>query len=122
MDKEKEALGLEALKRLINIIKPEIVRLNEAIEKMDTNISGETLPNVTEDDNDKIIMVVDGKWTAVGLPKYDGTYEVTPMADNTITLNTAQTYMTSDVTVKKIPYFETTNDMGGNTVYIGEEV
>lgn len=53
--------------------------------------------------------------------KYTGEYEVTPKADSAVVLETAARLMTKDVTVKKIPYFETANE-SGNTVYIGSEV
>lgn len=84
--------------------------------------SGTNLPAVTEADNGKVMTVVDGKWEAAELPKYAGAYEVTPSAHEEMTLNTAATYMDADVKVKKIPYYETTNEKGGDTVYIGSEV
>lgn len=83
---------------------------------------GTNLPAVTEADNGKVMTVVDGKWEAAELPKYAGAYEVTPSAHEETTLNTAATYMDADVKVKKIPYYETTNEKGGDTVYIGSEV
>ena len=52
---------------------------------------------------------------------YDGDYEVTPK----ITLQTLETknkIMTDDVVIKGIPYFETSNESGGNTIYIGDEI
>lgn len=52
---------------------------------------------------------------------YVGEYTVTP-AVHAQTLHTAQKYMTSDLTVKEIPYFETSNASHGETVYIGSEV
>lgn len=52
---------------------------------------------------------------------YVGEYTITPSIHSQ-TLPTAQKYMTSDVTVKEIPYFETSNDYNGETVYIGSEV
>lgn len=82
---------------------------------------GGDLPPVTSDDNGKVLTVQGGAWVAAELPKYDGTYEVTPLAGEQTTLLTAQKYMDSDVTVKQIPYYETSNQ-SGNTVYIGTEV
>ena len=52
---------------------------------------------------------------------YDGAYEVTPMADVEQVLATAQKLMADDVTVHKVPYYETSNDHG-MTVYIAEGV
>lgn len=51
-------------------------------------------------------------------PKYEGDYEVTPSMKNNITLETAKKLMTDNVTVKKIPRFDVSNEAGGTTVYI----
>ena len=52
---------------------------------------------------------------------YIGNYEVTPKAEEQV-LNTKDKIMVDDVTVKKVPYYETENDEGGLTVYIASEV
>ena len=52
---------------------------------------------------------------------YNGDYTVTPSVEEQ-TLKTANKKMLEDVTVKKIPFYETSNLSGGNTVYIGSEV
>ena len=52
---------------------------------------------------------------------YMGEYKITPKVDAQ-TIPTAQKYMTDNVHVKAIPYFETSNNMDGYTVYIGSEV
>lgn len=51
---------------------------------------------------------------------YNGEYEVTPLVDKETTLPTANKIMTKDVVVKQVPYFETSNNTGGETVYIGK--
>lgn len=51
--------------------------------------------------------------------KYTGDYEVTPSLSEDITLNTAHKVMSDDVTVKKVPRYDVTNEAGGVTVYIG---
>ena len=51
-------------------------------------------------------------------PKYEGEYEVTPSMKNDITLETAKKLMTDNVTVKKIPRYDVSNEAGGTTVYI----
>lgn len=51
---------------------------------------------------------------------YTGDYEVTPMTHTQI-LYTNDKLMTDDVTVKEIPYFETSNE-NGTTVYIANTV
>ena len=52
---------------------------------------------------------------------YTGSYEVTPIAWNSITLRTKDKIMEKNVLVKEVPYFETRND-AGTTVYIASEV
>ena len=64
---------------------------------------------------------------SITLPKslagdpYGGPYEVTPSAESDIVLATKKKSMLDDVTVFKIPYYETSNE-SGYTVYIGNEV
>lgn len=53
---------------------------------------------------------------------YGGPYEVTPSAHDPIILETANKTMESDVTVRKIPYYETVNLFDGKTAYIAEEI
>lgn len=52
---------------------------------------------------------------------YDGPYVVTPAIDSQV-LSTAQKRMIDNMTVKAIPYFQTSNPQMGETVYIGSEV
>ena len=51
---------------------------------------------------------------------YDGTYVVTPRPFEQV-LPTQDKLMADDVTVKQIPYFETSN-VQGTTVYIGSDI
>lgn len=53
---------------------------------------------------------------------YQGPYEVTPRAFNSVVLPTNDKTMTDDVTVFEIPYWETSNLFDGKTVYIANEV
>jgi hypothetical protein len=55
------------------------------------------------------------------VPKYTGTYEVIPQAWQDVVLETSGKKMEDDVTVRQIPYYETSNPQGGMTVYIGGE-
>lgn len=50
---------------------------------------------------------------------YQGEYEVTPLANNTVVLETKNKTMLDDVTVLKIPRFSTSNEYG-TTFYIAE--
>ena len=52
---------------------------------------------------------------------YKGTYEVTPQVQAQ-TLETKNLIMDDDLTIKKIPYYMTTNLSNGYTVYIGSEI
>ncbi len=51
---------------------------------------------------------------------YRGTYAVTPKPFNIQILNTSGLKMENNVTVEKIPYYETSNE-SGYTIYIGGE-
>lgn len=52
---------------------------------------------------------------------YQGPYDVTPSVRRQH-LETKDRLMRDDVTIREIPYFETSNDEGGNTIYIGKEL
>lgn len=52
---------------------------------------------------------------------YRGPYEVIPKAYDNQTLETKDKHMLDDVTVNKVPYYETSNRYG-DTVYIAAEV
>ena len=56
------------------------------------------------------------------VPPYTGEYTVTPLAASAVILETEGLRMTDDVTVRKIPYYETSNPGGGYTAYIASEV
>ena len=57
----------------------------------------------------------------VGYVDYSGSYDITPKVTAQV-LQTKDKHMTDDVTIKKIPYFDVSNDAGGSTVYIANEV
>lgn len=59
--------------------------------------------------------------SVVGGDYYTGDYEVTPKSDTAVILPTEGLVMRDDVTVRKIPYYETSNPTG-LTVYIASEV
>lgn len=53
---------------------------------------------------------------------YDGDYVVVPKINVDQTLETKDKVMEDDVLVLKIPYYETSNEAGGTTVYIAMEI
>lgn len=55
------------------------------------------------------------------IPKYIGEYEVTPKAYEDQILPTQDKLMTDNVTVFKVPRYDTSNLGGGLTVFIAEE-
>ena len=59
--------------------------------------------------------------SANDVPVYDGPYEAIPKVEAQ-TLPTAKKMMTDDVTVHGVPFYEVSNDQGGNTVYIAKEL
>lgn len=58
----------------------------------------------------------------VELPSYNGEIEIVPSANSDITLLTSQTYVDANIKVNKIPYAEVSNNSGGKTATIGNEV
>lgn len=59
---------------------------------------------------------------APGIEVYTGAYEVTPKAWEEQVLATDGKLMTDDVTVFRVPYYETSNLFDGKTAYIAEEI
>lgn len=53
--------------------------------------------------------------------KYTGEYEVTPRMNEETVLDTAHKVLGDNVTVKKVPRYDVSNDAGGTTVYIAIE-
>jgi hypothetical protein len=98
----------------------------EAIEEALSDISGgggsgaSDLPQVSSEDDGKVLMVSEGKWSVKELPKYDGEYSITPNTDSKITLQTGQKMVDANIVINKIPYFEVTNNSGGITATIGD--
>ena len=55
-------------------------------------------------------------------PIYNGEYNVTPLAFEETVLLTKDTKLIENIVVKEIPYYETSNPSGGNTVYIAGQI
>lgn len=81
----------------------------------------EEIPFSLETDS---ILIPLGLQTAIELHAdveyYEGSYEVIPKAFESSVLQTRDKYLTDDVTVTKVPYFEVSNE-SGKTVYIANE-
>ena len=58
---------------------------------------------------------------AVGGTPYTGDYQVTPKIYAPVTLLTKSKTMKDNVTVRKIPQYEVSNEAGGNTLIMGDE-
>ena len=56
----------------------------------------------------------------VSAPEYAGPYDITPSL-SAQTLPTAKRLLQQNITIKKIPQYEVTNDSNGYTLIIGEE-
>ncbi len=82
---------------------------------LDTNVSIDVQPHSVEDIIDVSIA------TEIKGSTYDGQYIVTPASDRNIVLETKNKRLEDNVTVLKIPYYETGNEHGF-TVYIASEV
>lgn len=67
-------------------------------------------------------MSIGASYSVVSGDTYDGDYEVTPKAWNEQVLATTGKLMTDDVTVFKVPYYETSNIFDGKTVFIAEDI
>ena len=79
------------------------------------------LPEIASSDEGKVLTAKNGEWVAADLPKYTGSYTVTPSVSES-SVHTAQKYMEDDITIKAIPYYDVSNTAGGSTVYIGKEI
>ena len=93
------------------------------LQKIDGEILGEitSLGNISSQISSTLS--VQGEISAAparsSYPYYDGVYELTPLPQLDIVLNTSNKILTKNMIVKEIPYFETTNESGGYTVIIG---
>lgn len=73
-------------------------------------------------DTAKIHLKVSGGSIQYQGETYDGPYEVTPLVASEVVLETRKKLMRDDVTVRKIPQYEVSNDAGGYTLTIGEVI
>lgn len=85
------------------------------------DIANAKLRSIFQEDGTEYVFNLDDA-ESVDNPDYTGTYDVTPHAFSEQILSTNGKVMNDDVTVHKIPYWETENLKNGCTVYIANEV
>lgn len=98
--------SLSYLKVSIQPISP----IDISIENNSIDISIENIP-IIECSSNK--MIVEDIW-----PVYGGEYQVGPNATEDQILITANTRLTDNIVINKIPYYEVSNNAGGTTVSI----
>ena len=59
--------------------------------------------------------------SVIGAELYEGAYMVHSAAHEAQELPTANKHLVKNITVEKIPYYETSNMSDGITIYIGDE-
>ena len=59
--------------------------------------------------------------SVIGVELYEGAYTVHSAAHEAQELPTANKHLVKNITVEKIPYYETSNMSDGITIYIGDE-
>lgn len=89
---------------------------------MTVSTSRQVIPMAVSASRQVIPMSLGAAYITIAGEEYTGPYEVTPKAWVDQTLETEGLLMTDDVTVFKVPYYETSNLFDGKTVYIAEEV
>ena len=61
------------------------------------------------------------EWRLNVAEHYSGSYEVTPKAHQTQTLDTSGKVLSEDLVIHEVPYYQTSNASGGVTSYIAKE-
>lgn len=82
------------------------------------NTSGNISPAIPKIDGNITYGIGNGS----NVPEYEGSYTAVPKAFETVVLPTKDKKLIKDITIKEIPYYETTNASGGNTVYIAGQI
>lgn len=81
-----------------------------------------TIPMTIETDIIEVDMTIGAEYAISSADEYEGEYTVTPKAHEEQTLETKDKLMAENVTVVKIPYYETSNVFDGLTVFIAEDI
>lgn len=67
------------------------------------------------------VMAENSEGASENYEQYTGSYEVTPKAFESQTLETKDKTLANDIIISEVPYYETSNDTGGVTSYIAKE-
>lgn len=93
------------------------------IEKTDGELTGEIISTYSISSNISNTFSISGNLSTTALtptyPYYQGVYQVSPIPELDIILETSNKILQDDIIIKEIPYYETTNESGGYTVTIG---
>lgn len=102
-----------------------VERSNQSIRKICARlVSGDNQTQCEVRDCDKNVFVARADECRVNISEYadyDGAYSVTPTVGGE-TLPTKEKVMREDLEVRPIPFYETSNNSGGTTVYIAKEL
>lgn len=95
------------------------MRFDVTFQELDKklNVDFRTRNEKTKVDFEHLQVVSDN----VGVDYYKGNYTVTPKVEKQ-ELATRQKFLTENVKIKEIPFFEVSNLEGGQTVFIGKEL
>lgn len=96
----------------------------EPIEDLEFILESEEELNILINDEEEIDISMENdviKVISDDVEKYEGIYDITPQAFQNQELYTKDKLLKENITVKEIPFFETSNQYG-NTIYIGSEV
>mgnify|MGYP004513955729 CR=1 FL=1 len=91
---------------------------------MPITVNSGQLAHVTVRRSDKKVITVN-KGSGTGgsaIPTYKDSYTVTPRLSTEVVLETKNKKMTDNVTVKKIPVYEVSNEAGGKSLYIPDGI
>lgn len=100
---------------MINVSVEKVKEISVKVEKEKGVYVGVVTPKPIDVKFDNTVIEV-----AETVGDYEGDYDVTPKAYERVVLPTAHKLLDKNVTVQKVPYFETSNQYG-DTVYIAKE-
>lgn len=86
---------------------------------IDKTISGNVIQGVSKTISGNVIQGI-GKGEVI--PIYEGNYNILPLAFQETILQTKNKKLVNNIIIREIPYYETSNPSGGNTVYIAGQV